>query len=186
MTRVGFSISATNVDEYRELVARLRKAGKSGKELRKNLRKQIAEAGKPVVDDVKQAVLSIPITSHGGGGAQRRRYNVERASTARAKRAAGRRNAGLRRTIASSVAVQQTGKGIKIVARSAKLPPDQRNLPRHLDSPKGWRHPVFGDTSRWVHQQGKPYFGATIRKHAPRFRRAVIKAMDETTSQIER
>jgi len=182
---MGFSIAATNVDQYRETIERLRKAGKVGKGLRKNLRKQIADAGKPAVDDVKQTVLSIPITSHGGGGAQRRRYNVDRATTERAKRTAARRGAGLRRTIASSVAIQQTAKGIKIVTRSTKLPEDQRSLPRHLDSPKGWRHPVFGNPSNWVQQQGKPYFGETIKKHAPGFRRAAVKAIEDTIAQIE-
>lgn len=184
MGQIGLSLAATNVQAYRDLSKRLRTAGARGKGLRANLRKQIVEAGKPAVEEVKQAVLAIPITSHGGGGAQRRSYNVGRATTARAKKSASRRNTQLRSTIASATRMQITAKGIRIVVNSSKLPEDQRSLPRHLDSAKGWRHPTFAH-SPWVRQKGKPYFGETIKKHAPDIRRAVVKAMDETIAQIE-
>lgn len=187
MGQIGLSLAATNVQAYRDLSKRLRTAGARGKGLRANLRKQIVEAGKPAVEEVKQAVLSIPITSHGGGGAQRLTYNVGRATTARAKKSASRRNTHLRATIASATRMQITAKGIRIVVNSAKLPADQRNLPRHLDSEKGWRHPTFGRRGRgeWPLQKGKPYFAVNIKKHAPDIRRAVVKAMDDTIAQIE-
>lgn len=184
MPRFGLSLAATNVEAYRDLSKRLRTAGARGKGLRANLRKQIVEAGRPAVEDVKQAVLAIPITSHGGGTAQRRGYNVGRASTARAKKSAGRRGSGLRQTIASATRMQITAKGIRIVVNSSRLPENQRTLPRKLDSAKGWRHPTFGK-SPWVNQKGKPYFGVTIKKHAPSVRRGVLKAMDDTRREIE-
>jgi hypothetical protein len=74
---------------------------------------------------------------------------------------------------------------VRIVVASSRLPADQQSLPRHLDSPKGWRHPVFGNKNNWVHQQGKPYFATTIKRHAPAFRRAVISAMETIRSRIE-
>jgi hypothetical protein len=184
MPPIRISIAATNVSEYRKLAKELRKAGKT--DLRKQLRKQIADAGRPVLDDVKAAVRDMPVTSRGGGGAQRRRFNVARASTERAKASAARRGAGLRSTIASATKLQITAKGVRFVVQSSKLPADQRTLPRHLDSEKGWRHPVFGDRDVWVTQKGRPYFGSTIKRKAPAFRKAIVDAMEKIRQQLSR
>lgn len=179
------SLSVEGVEQYRDLAKRLKANGPKGKQLRKKLRGKIAEAGRPVVDEVRTAVRGLNVTSHGGGAAQRRAFNVSRARTERAARSAARRSAGLRESIASATRLQITAKGVRISVNSARLPPDQRNLPRHLDSAKGWRHPVFGNTNHWVSQKGGPYFGSTIRRRAPKFRQAVIKAMDETARELE-
>lgn len=183
MPPVTVSIAATNVKAYRDLAKKLRQAGR--KDLRAKLRKKIADAGKPVVEDVRAAVRNVPVTARGGGRAQRRKYNVERASTARAKASAARRGSGLLETIAKATKLKVTAKGVKIVVNSAQLPPDQRTLPRHLDSAKGWEHPTFGDWNAKVRQKGRPYFGATIKKRAPAFRRAIVEAMDEIAREID-
>ena len=183
MPPAGISISATGYKQYRELAKKLRQAGR--KDLRKKLRKRIADAGKPVLDEVKAAVRNLPVTSHGGGGKQRTAFNVARASTERAKAAAARRGAGLRATIASATRLQITAKGVRFAVNSNRFPAEQRTLPRHLDSQKGWRHPVFGDRETWVHQRGRPYFAATIKKRAPAFRRAVLDAMDEIAKELD-
>jgi hypothetical protein len=180
MADFGVSISAQGARELKELSKKLRQK----KELRKKLRSAIAAAGKPVVADVKQAVLALNVTSHGGGSAQRRSFAVSKAKTARAKTSAAKRSAGLRHTIASATNVQITAKGIRIRVSGSKLPPDQQSLPRHLDSSKGWRHPTFG-RSPWVNQKGGPYFASTIKKKAPAFRRAVLNAMDEIAKDID-
>lgn len=184
MPPVGFGIKIANAQAYRQLAKDLRKAGRT--DLRKALRKKISEAGRPVLDDVKAAVRELPVTSRGGGTGQRRRHNVARATTDRAKTSAARRHAGLRATIASATKLQITAKGVRFVVQSSKLPPDQQSLPRHLDSEKGWRHPTFGDRDNWVHQRGRPYFAVTIKKKAPTFRRAALEAMEEIRKQIER
>jgi hypothetical protein len=183
MGNVRVSLAAQNVGQYRELARKLRDAGR--KDLRSALRKRISEAGKPVVEDVRAAVRDLRVTSHGGGTAQRRRYNVSRAKTTKAADRAQRRAAGLRQTIASATRLQQTTKGIRIVINSQRLPEDQRSLPRRLDSDKGWRHPVFGNRSNWVSQKGGPYFATTIKKRAPAFRQAIVDAMDEITAELE-
>lgn len=186
MAAVQFSMSTQGAREYRDLAARLKKAAR--KDLRAALRKRITDAGRPVVDEVKAAVQNLPITgTRGGGTKQRKGHNVARArATERAKNAARRRKAGLRRTIASATRLQVTARGVRIVVNSGRLPESQRTLPRHLDSPKGWRHPVFGNKEHWVHQQGKPYFATTIKRRAPQFRQAVLKAMDEIRAELEK
>lgn len=185
MAPVQFSMSAQGAREYRELAAKLQKAAR--KDLRAKLRKKIAEAGKPVVDEVRDAVTHLPVTgSRGGGTKQRRGHNVARArATERAKNSARRRQAGLRRTIANATGLRVTARGIRIVVDSSRLPESQQTLPRHLDSPKGWRHPTFGEHG-WVHQQGKPYFAVTIKKRAPHFRRAALAAIDEIKAELEK
>jgi len=185
MAHAKFSVSAQGYAQYRELAKKLRAAGRG--DLRKKLRARMTEAGKPIVDDVRAAVQAIPITStRGGGSAQRRKFNVVRATTERAKRSAFKRHSGLRRSIASATKLQITAKGVRFVVNSNALPEKQQSLPRHLDSAKGWRHPVFGDRHNWVHQQGRPYFASTIKRKAPAFRQAIIKAMDDIRAELEK
>lgn len=42
-----------------------------------------------------------------------------------------------------------------------------------------WRHPVFGRRSMWVTQQGRPFFGVSIRGREAELREAVLDALDE-------
>lgn len=176
--------------QFRALAKQLRKAGAT--DLRKALRQKIAASGAPVVDEVKQAVRDLQVTStHGGGTGQRRGHNVGRAKATakvgleKARERAARRGAGLRETIAAGVKLQITAKGIRIIASSARLPDNQKSLPRHLDSEKGWRHPVFGNREVWVRQAGGPWFAETIKPKAPAFRAAVVDAMQEIKKQLD-
>lgn len=193
MANAGISISVVGYDEWRKLSKKLRGAPN---ELRANLRKQIQAAGKPILEDVKEAARTIPVTSSGGGGtarrqtfnsmqAGRRAHETGKSVESAAKRAAGRRKAGLRRSVANAAKLQIRARGIRFIIDSSTLPESQRTLPRHLDSPKGWRHPVFGNRENWVHQEGKPYFASTIKKRSNDFRKAILDAMEETKNKIQ-
>lgn len=179
--------------EWRALSAKLRAA--KAVDLRKNLRKTIAAAGKPVVADVQRAVRSLHVTSsHGGGGKRRQLYNSLQAARraqksgkdvrAAAARAA-KRSTELRGTIASATKLQIVTKGVRIYVDSKRLPESQWTLPRRLDSDKGWSHPVFGNRSKWVDQKGGPWFASTIQKRAPQFRSAIAQAMEDTKTALE-
>lgn len=192
MGEVRVSLAAQNVGAYRALAKRLRGAGR--KDLRAKLREKINEAGKPVVEDVRTAVRSLQVTSHGGGGKRRQQFAALQAGRRAHRRGADvraaaqrafRRSTRLRDAVASATKLQITGKGVRFVVASGQLPESQRTLPRHLDSPKGWRHPVFGNKEHWVSQKGGPWFAETIKKKAPAFRSAIVKAMDEITKDIE-
>lgn len=190
--------------QFRALAKQLRKAGAT--DLRKALRQKIAAAGAPVVDEVKQAVRDLQVTStragggkelhravssHGGGAGQRRKSNVSRAKASatvgveKARERAARRGTGLRETIAAGVKLQITAKGVRIIASSARLSDDQKSLVRRLDSDKGWRHPVFGNRKVWVHERGGPWFAETIKPKGPAFRAAVVEAMEEIKKQLD-
>lgn len=57
---------------------------------------------------------------------------------------------------------------------------------RRLNRKKGWRHRVWG-RDVWVHQIGKPgYFDDPLRENRATYRRAVLKAMNDTAARIAR
>jgi hypothetical protein len=192
MGNVRIGLAAQNVGQYRALAKKLRDAGR--KDLRSALRKRISGAGKPVVEEVKAAVRDLHVTSHGGGGKRRQQFNALQAGRRAYKRGAdvraaaaraAKRSTSLRETVAKATRQQITAKGVRIIVDSKKLPESQQSLPRHLDSEKGWRHPVFGNRNNWVSQKGGPYFASTIKKRAPEFRQAIVDAMDEITAELE-
>jgi len=182
-TEAELVIAAESARDYRHLAAKLR----ARKGHRKSLRNKIAEAGKPVLAEVRTAVKTLHVTASSGRGRnQRREYNIARATTERAIHAATRRHAGLRRTIASATKLTVTAKGVKFVVDESRLPGDQRGLPRALDNPKGWKHEVFGRKNiPKVRQHGGPWFASTIAKHEQSFRRAIVEAMDDIKRDIE-
>ncbi|MGW3992352.1 hypothetical protein ACWEF6_02580 [Amycolatopsis sp. NPDC004772] len=180
---------ATNVQQvqqFRDLSKRLKEKGRG--ELRKQLNKAIKDAGRPIVEDVRNAAQGLHTTSsHGGGARQRQRFAASRARSERAAANALRRHGGLRRRVAAATTLEATRRGVRFVVRSAQLPPDQRSLPRHMNSEKGWRHPVFGDTDNWVAQKATPagFFSRTISQKSHEFRRFIGAQMEQIKKQIE-
>lgn len=209
MPTLSVSIAAEGVDEWRALAKKLRKK----KEFRKKLRDQITATAKPILGDVQEAVLKVQtVTSHKsskekqewvsasegshGGGTSRRRTTLAVQAGRRARksrknvraaieRTSRKKGLGLRESIARSTKLQVTARGVRFYVDSSKMPESQRNLPYLLDSPKGWRHPLFGDREDWVDQKGQPYFGSTIKRNAPGFRRAIENAMNEVKRDLD-
>ncbi|MEV4173979.1 hypothetical protein [Nonomuraea sp. NPDC049709] len=184
-------IRITGADQLGQLAKRLKDAGPEGKKLRKELLKAVRAGAKPALADTRKAVKNIPVTgSHGGGTRKREEHHFDRSKGEEdRRRARAKRAAGLRDSIARSLRlVVKTGSRtplVRIEVDGSKLPEDQRTLPRHLNSAKGWRHPTFGEKP-WVHQRGQPWFEVTIRKHALAVRTQILKAMDDIASKIER
>lgn len=193
--------SGQSGQQWRDLSQRLKQAG--AVDLRKQLRKEIQAAGKPVVAATADAARHVPIRSerssdpkaglrfaeagaHGGGQKQRRKHKAESARTEKSRARALARGGSLRETVAQAVKLQITARGIRIVMDSKQLPEKQNTLGRRLDSEKGWRHPVFGNREVWVTQKGAPWFGVTIKKHAPEFRAGIVQAMSEISDDIQK
>ncbi|WP_219512720.1 hypothetical protein [Nonomuraea ceibae] len=201
-------VRITGAEQLGALAKRLKSAG-DGKALRKELLKAIRTGAKPALADTRQAVRNIPVTGARGGG-RRQRENAqfrdsfgkvldradeselgsdELVAKEERARARARRGSGLRDSVARSLRLNvKTGSRtarVRIEVDAAKLPEDQRSLPRHLDNPKGWRHPRFGDRRHWYPQKGRPWFEVTIRKHLPALRAHVLKAMDDIANRIE-
>lgn len=168
------NVQVKGAENFRTLAAYLK--GPATKELRKNLSKRLRVAAKPAVDDVKSTVRSLPVHAVGGGGSAQRS----------AHRGGRGRSHGLRSTIAAGVRLEVRygdRADVKIVVRP-NLPADQRTLPRHLNKPGGWGHPVYGHRDRWVRQVGAPYFDKVIFSHRQQIVGDVVKALDETAQTI--
>ncbi len=191
-----------------ELAKRLKDVERERK-LPRKLSTGIRNAAKPVVAHVQQEIRTLPVKGTRGGGARRRETYAYRRSSARAldraedkdlgsdelnqvldrHRRRARQRSGLRDTIARSIKTEiKTGPksaAVRIVVDEKQLPPDQRKLPRYLDSTKGWRKPTFG-RDPWTVQKGRPWFASTIRKHAAELRTQILKVMDDIADEIER
>ncbi|MEV3980804.1 hypothetical protein [Nonomuraea sp. NPDC049758] len=204
---MSLDVKVTGAEELGALAKRLKTAG-SGKALRKELLKAIRTGAKPALADTRRAVRAIPVTgSRGGGRRQRERDRADKAldqvykriddmdwdSFVEAEQKAkdrAKKNTGLRDTVARSLRLTvKTGSKsarVRIEVDSAKIPEGMRTLPRHLDSEKGWRHPLFGDREHWYSQRGRPWFASTIRRHLPALREHILKAMDDIAAKIEK
>jgi len=137
------------------------------------LRKGLRLAAKPMVDDIKSAIDTIPSSG---------RYR----SGVRAGLKAGTR--------ASILASSARTAGVRITTSPSKLPAGKRPLAKAMNR-TAFRHPVFADPERvrnsrssgggvvggrvqswvWVEQPGRPYFGEVIGKH-----------YDDTRQEVER
>lgn len=149
--------------DLQELARRLRKL-EDGKELRRDLVRNLREAVKPAADEAKAAIRGAPVS--------------------------GARHAGegLRAAIARGVSVQvrTSGRTVGVRVRARKITVRGFvNAPKRWNRAKGWRHPVMGDRNNWVHQVGRPgWFDDPMRRRKPEYKRAAIKAMDETARKI--
>ncbi|MEU4590040.1 hypothetical protein [Micromonospora aurantiaca (nom. illeg.)] len=99
------------------------------------------------------------------------------------------RSTGLRNRVARalSLEIKTAGKPhVRFVAKAEKMPAGEKNMPRNLDNPKGWRHPVFGNTDMWVAQQGGSWFWPPIKRGIRVFRQRIDEAITATVNKIER
>lgn len=173
-------VSVQGADQLADVARRLRTAGRG--DLRRELLKEIRQQTAPVVADLKAAVMRI----------DSRATPDRRGARSRAAHRGGRGSAsshGLRRTIASAIVVKITtsgfSTGVRIRVNPKKLPADQRSLPKALNRPDGWRHPVFGNRNSWVTQTGKPYWNETIQPHLPTVRRGVTQTLERFARRLE-
>jgi hypothetical protein len=138
---------------------RLSAAGSGG--LKKELRRTVVAAAKPLQADLRAAVMRLDSKAAGLGGGSRRR------SQHRGAKSVTRRH-GLRASIARSVKikVRMTGAtaGVRVYVDRKALPHSQRNLPAAMNDPGGWRHPVWGNRKAWVQQTGGPWWTSTVRQ----------------------
>lgn len=176
MAEVKLSVSGQA--QLKALAGRLKEAGETG--LRKETSKGLKKIAKPAVQKVQGAVRTLDVKGTRGGGKKARRLHKTKAK--------GKMRWRLRETIAKATVAEIKMGGtprVTIRTRSRHLPPDQRKLPKYLDSEKGWRHPVWGNKDVWVDQHGGPWFSETLKKEIPAVRREMIAALDRVADKIE-
>lgn len=134
------------------------------KDLALRLKRNIRDAAKPVVAEVKRKAQEAP-----PGG--------------------GRRSVGTRAAIARGVGVRigtgKRGGSVTIAASPRYLPPERRAMVRAYNAPS-FRHPVFGNRDVWRSQSGNPYFGSVILANAGKLRAAVEAALNEAAAALGR
>lgn len=151
--------------QFRDLVRTLRATGRG--DLKKELNKDIREAAKPVVQDVKRAALALPDRS-------------------KARRKDGK---SIRQEIANAVQLSIRQDGVRIIVNKKKLPADSVSM-AHAFEKGSWRHPVHAKPTEtrgqwtWVVQKGKTWFKPTVAASETRFRRAVLDTIDRVAKQI--
>lgn len=154
---------------WRVISAELRTRGRM--DLQRSLRAAVQREGEPTVSAVRAAWLGIEVSSSRGGVAR------------------PDRSTSLRARVAAATRLQATPTGIRITVAASRVDPVYgRSLPWYLNaSGRPWRHPIFGRraTSRdWAVQRGESVFFTTINAHAPAFRAAIERAMEETARQF--
>lgn len=132
-----------------------------GKQLRRDLLRELREVGKPMVPELQSAVRAIP--------------------------AATVADPPLRDAIAGQVKVgaRMSGRstGLQVSVSTKKDPRGFRFAARRLNSRRGWRHPVFGRDT-WVVQYGREWFEPTILRHRDDARAAILAAVDAMARRI--
>lgn len=157
-----------NGQRLAELARELRRFD-DGKELRKELRRELKETGKRIVQAEKSAVRALP----------------SKGQSARA----GRRS--LRGDIAKATAlrIRTSGKraGVAVWVNPKRMGPGRANLPGYLEGVRPfnrWRHPVHG-TDTWVTQRSRPWFYRTASRYEGDAQEAAARAIDAVARRIE-
>lgn len=173
-------VTGSGVLDMKLLAAKLKEADPV---LKRELRRNFRDAAEPVLGDVEQSILLMP--SHHGGT--------------------------LRREVAKTVVLRTSfsanGVRVNIDSVGSRMPPGKETLPQHLDSEKGWNHPVYGRAEAeaesvalqkihgkgfghgrawtWRKQFGKPgWFERPITDNARAFRSAALKAIDAVERKL--
>lgn len=154
MAGVGMGVNGTQ--NARALSRRLRQAGAGG--LQRELARQLQQAGRPVVMELRAAALALP--SKGVG------------------------HTGLRRKIAAATRSAPRIGGVRFYVATAALG-GQAPLPGLIHAAAGWYHPVFGRPP-YVHQDSPavPWFTTTVMANEDRLRQACEEAMERIAAMI--
>lgn len=172
-------------DQMKALGKAMKEAGDKG--LRKNLVVRLKKSAQPILRDLKSEIKTVPITGIPG----MKRVGTQMVLTRKRRSYKAARSRGLRRKIAAGIGLEVrtagSGAGVRFVARTGRLSgKNAKSLPRHIDNPKGWRHPLFGNEQAWYGQRGRPWWWSTIKPHIKIVRREMTAALDDTAAEIAR
>lgn len=171
-------------EDFRRLGVKFRAAGKDGAAMRKALTAAIQKELAKITGEQKRRAVGMRVKGVKGHGS-RRRQSFHEAHRKRAARGGHGLRASTARGIKSKVAYSGRKLGARITVDASGLPQSQRKLPRYLNRPRGWRHPVFGDYENWVSQAGEPYFDDPIKRYKPEVQKAVYRAVYEVMGKLK-
>lgn len=197
-------VRISGADDFRRLAVKFKAAGANGAAIRKKLTATIQKRLARIIDEQKSMAANMRITVKSNApnarvrkgvksiGGTRRREAFHQSARLRGRNVRARRGGyGLRASTARAIKgkVNYTGRklGARVLVDPSAMPPSQRRLPRHLDNPRGWRHPTFHNrTARgWVTQYGEPYFSEPIERHRDEVRREIKADIDEVMRTLK-
>lgn len=158
-----FSLRVETHDGLAALVRAIR-AEEDGKELRKELAKNMREALKPGAAQAKSSIMAMSSAGLPTSPALR---------------------ASIARKIRPEVKLGGRWSGARVKAFKTKNVRGFPNAPKRLNRASGWRHPVYGNREVWVQQRGKTHwFDRTFDGHEAVYKAAVEQAMEDMARRI--
>lgn len=169
---MALEIQIRGADRLDETVDRLRQANRT--DLLRAMDRGIRKRTKPTVRDIKESAENITTRGIRKPGAKRPYL-------------AGSPSRGTRKKIAGAVSavVSTAGEEAKVTFRESLTRAGVGNLPRRLDEPGIFRHPVQGNTDVWVGQTGDPWFFAPIKKNLPGIRAGIEEESQLALEKLE-
>lgn len=159
-----FLLGVSNIDGLDALVRALR-AEEDGKQLRKELARNMREVLKPAAVEAKNSIMAMP--------------SAGIMPTAPALRTS------IAKKIRPEVRLGGRWSGARVKAFKTKNLRNFPNAPKRTNRASGWRHPVFGDRENWVQQHGKiEWFDRAFEGREATYRQAVEQAMEDMARRI--
>lgn len=124
-------------------------------------RKKLKDIAKPAVADVKSRVRALNLPGGPAG------------------------STGLRRRVARGVSTRVgVGRNASLRITTSMERPNESVIPRGMDTPRGWRHPVFGNSDNWVAQPGLSWFREPLSSYQDDFERGLTDALQWAAETI--
>lgn len=145
-------------------MARALRAEEDGREIKRDIVRQLRKAAQPVRQEVRAAIRSA--STHGHPGRSIRSAIAQK----------------------TQVVAKLTGKavGVRIVAKETSSIRGFAHAPRRFNSAAGWHHPTFGEEPEQF-QVGKPgWFDDTIADRKREFRSAMEDVIKEAAKRVAR
>ena len=132
--------------------------GRVNEELPHQLRDAIHDEAEDLADVARNRVLGLPTPRNAG-------------------------HTGLRAKVAAGVQVIDRGEGgVRVTTTMATS--SEGIIPRGLDRAKGWRHPLFGDKSRWFSNPGYDWFLSTFSRSEGEFEDKLDKVLQSAARDL--
>jgi hypothetical protein len=158
----GLSLELT--PENLRAISKALKAEEDGKQLRKELTRNMRDALKPGATDAKSAIMSMASATPHGGPALK---------------------SAIARRIRPEVRISGKFPGAKVKAMKTPNIRGFANAAKRTNRASGWRHPVYGSREVWVHQHGKvKWFDRAFEGQQGHYQRAVQFALADMVNRI--
>lgn len=157
---LGLQLSPENLRN----ISRALRAEEDGKELRKELTRNMRDALKPGAVEAKSAIMSMASATPHGGPALK---------------------TSIARKIRPEARISGKFPGAKVKAFKTPNVRGFANAAKRTNRAAGWRHPVYGNSEVWAQQHGKvKWFDHAFEGREGHYKRAVTFALADMINRI--